>query len=94
MNTFSYFLSIYFNLNTKLHDLLALRVLVIPAIKKQVEEYIDDVGKIAHNVRGKLQVITIDVKLDYLLQVFSFFFFGLLKINCTLMKFSSPELTP
>ncbi|XP_038900817.1 syntaxin-132-like isoform X2 [Benincasa hispida] len=32
----------------------------IKAIKKRMEKYIDDVGKNACNVRGKLQVITID----------------------------------
>lgn len=81
------------NLSTKLDDLLSLRVLIISAIKKLMEKDIDDVGKIARNVKGKLEATTIDVILD-LLQDFPIFiqFFLLevhfnLKSSCMLMNF-------
>lgn len=94
---YDYFASIYIDLSTKLQDLLALRVLFIPAIKKRMEKYIDDVVKNVSNVREKLQVITIDVMPDLLhdfpnllFLLFSFWSsHSDLKSSCILMNFSS-----
>lgn len=76
--------------------MLALRVLIIPAIKKRMEKYINEVGKTARNASEKLQVITIDVILN-LLQHFPILLFVSLWYEELLHIdgfFLSPEFTP
>lgn len=74
----------------------SLRAVVISAIKKRMEKDIDEVGKIARNVKGKLEAVNKDVILDLLQNFPNLFlllccwsFHNCLKNICILMHSSS-----